>query len=77
MTLEWVGAPGNLVAVGTKGIYTIQTVRAKFILYAHDHDGLPMLALPFLGREFPNLAQAQICAARIDRAPAEAEISGA
>jgi hypothetical protein len=61
MSLNWSGQPGNLVAVGAKGIYTIQTVAysgAKYVLQGVGHDDLVMVQLPFMGREFGDLKEA-------------------
>lgn len=76
MTLRWGGSSGNLVAVGVRGIYTIQTVRGQYVLQGVGHDELPMAALPALGHWFGVLEFAKRHAEKIEQAPADAEVSG-
>jgi hypothetical protein len=77
--LTWNGQPGNAIAVGAKGIYTIQSLsNGKHVLQGVGHDDMPMLALPFMGREFDTLDHAKGHAGALDRVTAvEPEASGA
>lgn len=78
MTLNWSGAPGNVVAVGRCGIYTIQSFGPDMhVLQGIGHDDLPMPTLPSLGRGFTALPLAQEFAEHLDLSTVpEPEMSG-
>ena len=79
MSLTWNGRPGNLVAVGTRATYTIQTLGplTRYILQGIGHDSLPLLDLPPFGAQFTELFEAQKAAAAIDKRPNfEPQMSG-
>jgi hypothetical protein len=80
MSLTWGGTQGNLVAVGTRATYTIQTVGplTRYILQGIGHDELPLLDLPPFGAQFTDLWTAQRAAAEIDKRPNhDPQMSGA
>jgi hypothetical protein len=75
--LIWGGQPGNLVAVGARGIYTIQSLAGgRHVLQGVGHDELPMVALGPLGFTFGDLSVAQAHAASLDSELAEAHMGG-
>lgn len=80
MSLTWNGAPGHLIAVGTRATYTIQTIGplTRHILQGIGWDGLPLLDLPPFGAQFTDLWTAQRAAADIDKRPNhDPQMSGA
>lgn len=80
MNLIWRGQPGNVVAVGARGTYTVQTVGppTRYVLQGVGHDELPMRALPAFGAQFLTLSQAQDAAVQIERSrDPEPRMSGA
>jgi hypothetical protein len=75
--LNWGGQPGNLVAVGARGTYTIQSTSFGHVLQGTGHDELAMVALPSLGASYKTLDQAKDAAAALDsRSAVEAHIGG-
>jgi hypothetical protein len=75
--LNWGGPSGNLVAVGARGIYTIQSLTAgRHVLQGIGHDELPMVALGPLGFTFGDLSVAMAHAASLDTERAEAQFGG-
>lgn len=64
LTLDWKGAPGNIIAQGQRGMYSIQTVGSQFILQAVDGDARNDLG--FFGREFGDLELAKSHAQDVD-----------
>ena len=64
-------------ATGARGTYRLRRDRDdRWHVSGIGHDGLPMLTLPPEGRMFASLAQAETFVDGLDRAPAEAEMSG-
>lgn len=60
MTLTWKGAPGNIIARGDKGIYTIQSLAGgQHILQGIGYDDRPIPDFGFLSKEFGDLDEAQ------------------
>lgn len=80
MTLRWSGhehVVGTLVAVGLRGVYSVEQVGREWWLDGVGHDDLPMLALPPGGKPFASLVSAQQYAQRLDLVKTvEAQVSG-
>lgn len=76
-SLNWAGQQGNLVAVGARGTYTIQSLAGgRHVLQGIGHDELPMVALGPLGFTFADLVTAQAHASGLDGELAEAQVGG-
>lgn len=68
--MTWKGAPGNVIAVGARGIYSIQSLTSGLhMLQGVGHDELPMPSLPSLGQGFISLDKAKTHAETLERTP--------
>lgn len=78
--LTWSSHPhvvGTLVAVGVRGVYSLQSVGPVWVLHGVGHDELPLLSLPLAGKWFNTLDSAKTYTQGLDRVSApEVQVGG-